>query len=173
MAVTEKHLQDNTVETAATFLRNRGPRGSAEQSCSRHNLQLHVLPSLPLADRQRGRPTAKEHSNRSTPSSCSTPRPVNGSMHWAAGCMSLAEEIFLSPARCSRQPHLQGSVSQSSSLLPTPTLVGVAASTSPHLQLSQWSLEQEACPLVYTGSCHFVSAAISWQRPRAALSDHC
>ena len=82
----------------------------------------------------------------------------------AAGSMSLTEEeIFLSPARCSCQPHHQGSVSQSSSLLSTPTLVGLAARTSPHLQLSQWSIEQEVRPLACTGSRHFVSAAISWQ----------
>ena len=35
------------------------------------------------------------------------------------------------------------------------------------------SVEQEARPLAYTGSRHFVSAAISWQGPRAALSVHC
>ena len=49
------------------------------------------------------------------------------------------------------------------------SLVGVAARTSPHLQLSKWSIEQEVRPLAYTGSHHFVSAAISWQGPRAAL----
>ena len=155
------HLQDRAEQSAATFLRDKSTSVTAEQSCSRNNLQLSVLPSLPLLDSERACPTARNAPTAQHCSSCSTPTPVTCSVHCADGRTSSAEqEMFRSPTQISRQSLKQNSVTQNSSLLPTSTLVALAARPSLHIQLSHWSTEQNVRPLAFTGSRHFVSDAI-------------